>query len=254
MDLEGLQVQILLVAQVGHGELADAVQVLDVAAGREGAVVRRDGLAGNEIVGNVLDVLAVVGGFGPLGVTGLEAFGAQLGAVGQRGDLHAGVVVIELAVHLPALRGEQVADRVAQSGLAPVADVQRAGRVGRDELDQHAFVARRLEAEARPRLQHRAHDLLLGRRLEPDVDEAGAGDVDVRNPALVSRQGQQGGTQSFGQLARVEPERLGQLHRGGAGEVAVGGHLGRLEGSLGASAGGELFQRVGQRREQFLFD
>jgi hypothetical protein len=44
------------------------------------------------------------------------------------------------------------------------------------------------------------------------------------------------------------------LHRGGAGEVAVGGHLGRLEGSLGASAGGELFQRVGQRREQFLFD
>jgi hypothetical protein len=67
MDLEGLQVQILLVAQVGHGELADAVQVLDVAAGRKGAVVRRDGAAGNEIVGNVLDVLAVVGGFGPLG-------------------------------------------------------------------------------------------------------------------------------------------------------------------------------------------
>jgi hypothetical protein len=135
-----------------------------------------------------------------------------------------------------------------------VADVQRAGRVGRDELDQHAFVARRLEAEARPRLQHRAHDLLLGRRLEPHVDEAGAGDVDVRNPALVSRQGQQGGTQGFGHLARVQLEGFGELHRGGGCEVPVRGHLGGFEGSLGASAGGELFQRVGQRREQFLFD
>ena len=40
----------------------------------------------------------------------------------------------------------------------------------------------------------------------------------------------------------------------GIRQITVGGHLGRLEGSLGASAGGELFQRVGQRREQFLFD
>jgi hypothetical protein len=173
------------VAQVGHRELADAVQIVDVAAGREGAVVRRDGLAGEEIVGNVLDVLAVVRGFGPPRIPRLEASGAQLRAVGQRGNLHPGVVVIELAPDVPALRGEQVADGVAQSGLAAMAHVQRAGRVGRDELDQHAFVARRLEAEARARLQHRAHDLLLGRRLEPDIDEAGAGDVDVRNPALV---------------------------------------------------------------------
>ena len=33
------QVQVLLVAQVGHGELADAVQVVGVALAREGAVV-----------------------------------------------------------------------------------------------------------------------------------------------------------------------------------------------------------------------
>ena len=36
---EGLQVQVLLVAQVGHRELADVVQVVDVARGGELAVV-----------------------------------------------------------------------------------------------------------------------------------------------------------------------------------------------------------------------
>jgi hypothetical protein len=43
--------------------------------------------------------------------------------------------------------------------------------------------------------QHLAHDLLLGRGLQADVDEAGAGDVDVGNPALVNRRGQQRGAQ-----------------------------------------------------------
>jgi hypothetical protein len=90
--------------------------------------------------GNVGDVVAVVGGFGPFRVAGLEALGAQLGAVGQGADLHAGVVVIKLAVHLPALGLEQVANGVAQRGLAAMAHVQRAGGVGRDELDQHISV------------------------------------------------------------------------------------------------------------------
>jgi hypothetical protein len=34
----------------------------------------------------------------------------------------------------------------------------------------------------------------------------------------------------------------------------MGGHLGRLEGSLGAGTGAELFQLGSQGREQFLFD
>ena len=52
-------------------------------------------------------------------------------------DLRAGVVVVELARDLVALRLEQRRDRVAERRLAAVADVQRAGRIGRDELDLH---------------------------------------------------------------------------------------------------------------------
>jgi hypothetical protein len=65
-----------------------------------------------------------------------------LRALGQGVDLHARVVVIELAVHAPALGGEQVADGVAHGGLAAMAHVQRAGGVGGDELDQHLLAAR----------------------------------------------------------------------------------------------------------------
>src|SRR5256885_400912 len=62
VQVEGLQVLVLLVAQIGDGELADVVVVLDIAVGREFAVIGLDGLAGQEVVGDVLDVGAVVEG------------------------------------------------------------------------------------------------------------------------------------------------------------------------------------------------
>ncbi len=46
LDLERLQVQILLVAQIGDRELAHAIEVVDIAAGGELAVVGLDGLPG----------------------------------------------------------------------------------------------------------------------------------------------------------------------------------------------------------------
>ena len=52
-------------------------------------------------------------------------------------DLRAGVVVVELARHRVALRLEQRRDRVAERRLAAVADVQRPGRIRRNELDLH---------------------------------------------------------------------------------------------------------------------
>ena len=136
---EGLQVQVLLVAQVGHGELAHAVEVVHVAAGGELAVVGLHRLLRQEVVGDVLDVVAVVGDLGPFGVAGLEALGAQVGGRGQGADLHARIVVIELAVHLPALGGVEAADGVAQRRLATMAHVQRAGGVGRHELDHQGW-------------------------------------------------------------------------------------------------------------------
>ena len=222
-----MQVQVLLAAQVGHGKLADGVQVLDVAGGGDFTVVGFDTLAGDKVTRDVGNVVAVVSRLRPGCVARFEAFGARLRAGRQRVDLHAGIVVIKLTVHVPALAGVELANRVAQGSLTAVAHVQRAGRVGRDKFDQHLLVCRnRLDAVALPGGQHLAHGLLLGFGLEPEVDEAGAGDLDRINPALVRRQGHQRGLQTFSELARVELERLGQLHGGRGGKVAMGGDLG----------------------------
>ena len=109
------------------------------------------GLAGEEVGGDVGDVVAVVGRLGPAGVARLQALQARLHRAGQRGDLHAGVVVIELA-RAPASPGlEQVADRVAQRGLAPWPTCS--GPVGLAETNSTItrWPLRRLAAEARRR-------------------------------------------------------------------------------------------------------
>ena len=70
---EGLQVEVLFVAQVGHRELAHAFEVSRVARGAEFAVVGPDGLLRREVGGNVGDVVALVGRLGPVGVARLAA-------------------------------------------------------------------------------------------------------------------------------------------------------------------------------------
>ncbi len=240
-------------AKVGHGKLAHAVQVIHIATGSELAVIRLDRLLGQKVVGDVLDVVTVVRGLGPFGIARLEAFGTQLGGVGQGANLHARIVVIKLAVDLLALRGQQVADGVAQSRLAAMAHVQRARGVGRHELDQHFAGLGRLLAKALRRLQHLVHHGLLGGVFEADVDEAWAGQLDGIDPALESGGGQQGCAQGFAQLAGVLLEGFGQLHRGGASQVAVGGHFGGFKGRARTGAGLEFFKLSGQSREQMLF-
>src|SRR3954447_25681390 len=63
----------------------------------------------------------------------LPAAGARLDRLAQTRDLAAEVVDVELAVDVVPAEGEQAGERVAVRGVAAVADVQRAGRVGRDE-------------------------------------------------------------------------------------------------------------------------
>ncbi len=172
-------------AQVGHCEAGDAVEVVDVAAGGELAVVGAHGLLGHEVGRDVGDVLAVVGRLGPAGVAGLQAAQSRLHRGAERGDLHAGVVVVELARHRPALRLQQVADAVAERGVAAVAHVQRAGRVGRHELHHHALrraAARWPNASAAASTSRTTRCLRFGR--QPQVDEAGAGDLERLDPAL----------------------------------------------------------------------
>ena len=260
-DGKGLQIKILLVPQVSHGKLAHAVQIVDVAAAGEAAVVGLHGFFGQKIVRDIADVVAVVkrlGGRiirvrGPTVVTRLEAFGAQLRAAGQRANLHARIVVIKLAVDVPALGLKQIANSVTQCCLAAMAHMQRPGWVGGDKLHHDALAMGRPAPELRALGQNIPHDLLLGGSFELDVDKAGAGNVNGIHPATKCWRCQQQKPQAVGQLARIELEWLGQLHCHRGGEVAVRGHFGRLKHGLGTRARSEFFQRQAQRFKQFKF-
>ena len=60
-------------------------------------------------------------------------------AGGENVHLPAGVVDVILAVHVEAGGAQQIGDRRAVRRAAPVADMQRPGRIGRHELDLHAL-------------------------------------------------------------------------------------------------------------------
>ncbi|MNS46008.1 hypothetical protein D3C72_784900 [compost metagenome] len=231
----------MLAAQVGHGEDADVVQVVDVAGGGDGlAVGRLDGLAGLEVARDVGDVVALVAVFRPVGGFGRQATGARLHADGQVVDLVAGVVVVELAGDVPADGVVQAAQGVAQRGLAGMAHVQRAGGVGRHEFNQDLLAAARGAAKACALLGHRGDDGLARRSGNAQVDEAGAGDFGAIDQISGLGGGQQRVHDGLGQFARVAAGRLGQLHGYVGGNVAVGGDLGALEQHIGLGVGKAL--------------
>ena len=88
------------------------------------------GLLGEHLRGDVGDVVARVAVLG----RGL-ALGGGDQRVGEAVDLGAVVVEVVLADDTGALGGQQPAQRVADGGPAGAADVDRAGRVGGDELE-----------------------------------------------------------------------------------------------------------------------
>src|SRR5690606_17190989 len=112
---------------------------------------------------DLADVVAVVGLGRPGVVARLQAHGARLGGARQVVDLYAGVVVVELAHDGPAVGREHARDAVADRRGAAVADVQRAGRVGRDVFDpDHVAAAAGVVAVAVAGLDHLAHHALPG--------------------------------------------------------------------------------------------
>ena len=74
--------------------------------------------------------------------------------------------------------------------------------------------------------QHLVHHSLLGGGLETDVKKTWSGDFDGLHPACKSGRGLQRRLELLAQRSRVELERLGQLHGGGTGKVAMRRHLG----------------------------
>ena len=101
------------------------------------------------------DVLAVVGRFGPARLTGLDAARTRLHRQRQILNLHAGVVVVELAADLVALRLQQRRERIAERRLSPVTDMQRSSRIRRDELDDRRFAGAALAVAVRRRRDRR---------------------------------------------------------------------------------------------------
>ena len=81
--------------------------------------------------------------------------------------------------------------------------MQRAGRVGRDELNNYFPGGSWFDTKLRTGLQHFAHGFLLCGSFELDVDEAWPGNFNRFNPRLVGRISQQNGFQVVGNLARV---------------------------------------------------
>ena len=95
---------------------------------------------GHEIGSNIGDVVAVVGQFRPVGITGFKPLRPRLRAGGQGVNLHPGIVVIKLAENLRALCSKQVANSVTQRRLPAMAHMKRPGWVGRYKLNHHALL------------------------------------------------------------------------------------------------------------------
>ena len=134
-----------------------------------------------------------------------------LRAFGEIGDLRASVVVVELAIDVPAGVLEQRANRVAEGGLTAVADVQRTGGIGRHELHDHAFAVADIEAaEGIGRLENGEQAARLKPRIEPEVEESRAGNFcgGHTDAGRVHR-----GDERFGNVARLLAERLRERHR-----------------------------------------
>src|SRR5207253_3503582 len=89
-------------------------------------------------------------------------------------DLRARIVVIELAQNRVALPFEQRRDGVTERRLAPMSDMQRPGRIRRDEFHDDPLAGVRIAApESIAEDEHAGNDRLpLGRR-KTKIDEAG---------------------------------------------------------------------------------
>ena len=179
-----------------------------------------------------------------------EGLVAGAHALGQDAHLASGVVVVVLARDGVADPLQERGDGVAQDGVAAVADRQRAGRVGRDELDDGRLAGVRVGAPpgraGRQDVGEAGREVLAG---EADVDKARAGDLDRLDERGVERQS---GHERLGDGARRAAERLGEAERHVRGEVAVARVARRLERDLdrrGVEGVGQAVE-AGERRAE----
>ena len=173
------EVAVLFVAQIGDRKPLNRIQIVDIPGRGHDVAVTLDRCARQIVTRNFGDVFAAISVFGKGDGLALQFFCARLNRKRQRCDLHTGVVVIELARDAPPLRRQQVSQCVTKRRLSRVAEVERPGRIGRNELDHDVLASVRVaDAEAVGLVQHVAHHLLPRAGRQPQVDESRAGDFD----------------------------------------------------------------------------
>ena len=191
---------------------------------------------GHDGTGDVGDVLTAVAALG-------DRFAARRRQQRPREpvDLPARVVEVVLGRDVGVDRPQQAAQRVADRRPPGVPQVQRAGRVGRDELQVQALSGK-CAAPAVPTAgkDHDARQLPGGGRVETDIEKARSRDLHRLDPR---RLGQLVG-QRDRQVARRQADLLRHLEGEHRGVVAVLGvarslHAGRLrqDGHVEAALG-----------------
>ncbi|MNM49653.1 hypothetical protein D3C81_606610 [compost metagenome] len=136
----------------------------------------------------------------------------------QHAELGTPVADVVLADDVVAQELQHARNAVTDDGRAQVADVHFLGQVGCRHVDHHLL---RRAGFARTQVgigQGGIQAVGQGVGVLEEVEEAGAGDLDLADVGA----GRQGIDQFLGQVARLHAGRLGQHHGDVAGEVAVG--------------------------------
>ena len=199
------------------------------------------------------DVVDVGAGVAILG--GRIALGGSQQRRRETIDLRAVVVEVVLAGHLGARELEDARQRVTDGGPSGAAEVDRAGRVGRDELQVDPVASLRVAATiGRPSLDDRPRELSGRRGVQRDVEESRPGDVNRLDAAHRTQACGQG----RGHLAGRHTRTLGNLHGDVRRPVAVIAIPGPLDAHLfghvhGKLTGGDGVDEGGADREDEQF-
>ncbi len=230
---------------VEHGPVLGHLQLVAGLAERLGALVDRQGrelrVLGRDQGAHLDDVVALVP---------VRRHRQPGGRGSERGaepvHLHAAVVDVELPGHHGAGRRQHPGHRVAHRRPAGVPQVQRPGRVGRDELEVDPRPVQRVRPPVRrPRPQHRRGHRARGGGVEGDVEEPRPCDVHRGDARCLGQVRRDGGSD----IARRAAGLLGQLQRHVGRVVTVladlrtldrgaGGHVDRVEHEVAGRHGG----------------
>src|SRR2546423_5418268 len=225
---ERLKIEILLLSQLAHRELTH----------------RHPVCLSNVSLGQLADVLAVVTTFRNVRGSAPQLIEPGFDARGEILDLSAGVVVVELPGDRPTGEFKQGGDRVAESGLTTVSDMQRTSGIRRDELDVHD--ARRADRVAAVLLIRHDDVAQAGRNfpgVDPEIHESWTSDLYLGDTGVFESHR---AAQALGYFAWPRPQRFGKHHCEVRGQIAVRRFTGTFEQRIDVGGRADAARRPNQ--------